>query len=39
MDRDVEKAAALYRAAYEKGNIPAACSLGLCYEIGSGVAR
>ena len=34
---DYEKACALYRQAYEKGNSNAGCKLGICYYYGNGV--
>lgn len=39
MEKDPQKAVSLYRAGYERNYSPAACALGLCYELGIGVER
>ena len=38
MERDLDRAAQLYAASDEKGHPSGTCSLGLCYELGRGVA-
>lgn len=37
LDRDEQQAVALYTRAQQAGYPSAACSLGLCYELGTGV--
>ena len=39
MDQDYQEAARLYAIAHQGGYPPAACALGLCYEMGRGVAE
>ena len=39
MEQDIGRAFQLYQQASDKGNVPAMCSLGLCYELGRGTGE